>query len=253
MSLYADDTAFFKGSNNMMELNRDLTETANQFKDWCDLNRLTLNLNKSKVMVLSGYSHKKTQKMKENVSVSIGKMNLELVISYRYLGLIIDERLTYNEHLKMVKGNIRKRSHLLKKIRWAINERDALLLYKSSIIPYFDIGSLFYSGACRNETDGLQTLQNNCLRTIVGKKKWSNTTIAHERCKILTVKQHRQLTLVKYGHMLSKKTDNLRNREKEFSDPIESFSLKNREFKTINMRNHMWLKPLNTGIISLKI
>lgn len=210
MSLYADDTAFFKGSNNIDELNQELSKAANQFKGWCDLNRLTLNLNKSKVMLLSGYSYKKTQTIKRSVNINIGNTTLELVTSYRYLGLIIDERLTYTEHLNMIKSNIKKRSYLLRKVRWIINEKDALRLYKSSIIPYFDLGSMFYCGASRNEIEGLQTPQNKCLKSVLGRKNWISTDNAHIKCNILKVKHRRQLMLLKYGHNLSKKPNNLK-------------------------------------------
>lgn len=54
---------FFKSGSNIEILNCELTEAARQFKKWCDLNRLTLNLSKSKTLLPSGFSAKKTNKL----------------------------------------------------------------------------------------------------------------------------------------------------------------------------------------------
>lgn len=52
ISLYADDTVFYLGGNDVKKLNTDMTKAVLKFHDWCQMNRLTLNLTKSKTMLL---------------------------------------------------------------------------------------------------------------------------------------------------------------------------------------------------------
>lgn len=158
ITLYADDTAFFLASNNITFLTTELSKAASKFKNWCDLNKLTLNLNKSKVLLISGSTAKKIKQIKETVVVTINNEPLELVSEYKYLGIVLDERLNFHSHLDSIRKRISQRLYLLKKIRWVINYKDALLLYKSSILPYFDLGSLFYVCCNHDKLNSLQKL-----------------------------------------------------------------------------------------------
>lgn len=44
----------------------------------------------------------------------------------------------------MVKEKVLQRSYLLKKIRWMIEQNEALTLYKRIILPFFELGNLFH-------------------------------------------------------------------------------------------------------------
>lgn len=135
ISLYADDTAFFLASKDINHLNSELSTAAAKFKHWCDLNKLTVNYKKSKVLLLSGYTAIKTKTLRSQIDINIGGFKLETVKEYKYLGIILDERLLFHSHLDMIKRKISQRKYLLNKIRWVIGFKDALLLFKSSILP----------------------------------------------------------------------------------------------------------------------
>lgn len=51
--LYADDTAFYLSDQNKTTLNEPMLTSATRFYLWCNLNRLTLNLSKSKLMTFN--------------------------------------------------------------------------------------------------------------------------------------------------------------------------------------------------------
>lgn len=101
---------------------------------------------------------------------------LELVSEYKYLGILLDERLTFHNHLDTIKKRISQRLYLLKKIRWIIDYKDALLLFKSSILPYFDLEAYSMSAVTMYDLNPCK----NCkiikgLRIILGKKHWIDT------------------------------------------------------------------------------
>lgn len=70
----------------------------------------------------------------------------------------------------MLKRYIIARMCTLRKVRWALNFRESTLLFKSSILSYFDQGSVFYHAALKNDLKQLQVMQNKCLRIIYGKR-----------------------------------------------------------------------------------
>lgn len=60
---------------------------------------------------------------------------------------MIDESLKFEKHIDYIVNIIKQRIYLLNKIRNHVNTKKALLLYKSNILSYFDIGDLFYNSA----------------------------------------------------------------------------------------------------------
>lgn len=85
--------------------------------------------------------------LKKEINIKINRIRLDTVNEYKYLGIILDEKLTYISHIKMLKQYITGRMYTLKKVRWALNFKEALLLFKSGILCYFDQGSMFYHAA----------------------------------------------------------------------------------------------------------
>lgn len=100
--------------------------------------------------------------------------------------------------------------HTLKKVRWALTPKDALTLYRSSILPYYDQGDVFYSCANKTLLHSLQVLQNKALRAIYPKKHWVGTHQAHIKSKLLYLNQRRNTSLLKLAHSLSYNPCNLK-------------------------------------------
>lgn len=84
------------------------------------------------------------------------------------------------------------------------------MILKSCLLPYLDIGRIFYSGANADLKKSLQNVQTKCLRTVYGKKDWPGKETAHSANRILTTKDRQNLHLLKYAHVRSKFRENLR-------------------------------------------
>lgn len=85
-----------------------------------NLNRLTINLDKGKVLLFSSAESKKIKEIKRDINITINNTKLEIVSEYRYLGLIIDQKLDFCEHIKHIKSKISQRHYLLRKVRWSL-------------------------------------------------------------------------------------------------------------------------------------
>lgn len=136
---------------------------------------------------------------------------LEIVTEYKYLGILLDSKLNFENHIKMLKQRIFIHLITLKKIRWTISEKEAFLLYKACIMPFLDQGDVFYSCARKDVLKSFQTIQNRALRIIIGKKNWVNTITAHSRLLFLTTSNRRNLNILCYAHKLSLKSENLKS------------------------------------------
>ena len=101
--LYADDLELLATSE------QDLQIILNVLNDWCDKNRMTINLEQYKYLFpainenKSNVVHFRTPSMERtNHSFTCGKRKLEVTVRYKYLGLILTEYLSYGEMAKYV-------------------------------------------------------------------------------------------------------------------------------------------------------
>lgn len=117
---------------------------AGRFKEWCDLNRLTLNLKKTKIMFFSNKDRKIGQIAKKSILIKMADQRIEITSEYKYLGLVLDDKLKFLSHIKLIKQRINYRRYLLKKKGWIITFKDALTIYKAMIMPILDIVFFFF-------------------------------------------------------------------------------------------------------------
>lgn len=140
VKLYADDTVFDIDAANIKSANTSMNLAAANFNDWCWYNKLTINASKSKCMLFSGEPIRVHNELKTHINILIHIVTLETVSEYKYLGIILDERLSLVKHINYIVSTISNRLFTLKKIRQYINTDTALLLYKTVILSYYDIG-----------------------------------------------------------------------------------------------------------------
>ena len=105
ITLYADDTILYSADTDVYQACAKNRETLIRLCEWCNLNRLTINVGKTKHMVVQ-------KDMLVEVDIPILKvqdMELGNVHKYNYLGVIVDDRLLFSEFLENKYNNINMR------------------------------------------------------------------------------------------------------------------------------------------------
>lgn len=93
--LYADHTVCYRTGPNINSLNTIMQQAGDKFAIWCSLNRLTINLGKSKVLLFSTKKGKILKEIKSKIAIKIEGHQLETVTEYKYLGILLDQNLDY--------------------------------------------------------------------------------------------------------------------------------------------------------------
>ena len=141
--LYADDTVVYLSGKNIRWVTDNLQASIDKFINWCEVNQLTINTKKTKVMILgSRYMIKKANNF--GVNMMINNENLQTVPTYKYLGVHLDQTLSLEYHVKSVVKNISHKLYVFSKIRRFLSEKAALDIYKTMILPYFDYGDVIF-------------------------------------------------------------------------------------------------------------
>ena len=98
--------------------------------------------------------------------ISIDGFTIKRTKVVKYLGLVVDDALTWSQHIDYISTKIARGVGILKRTRSFLPKQSLLTLYQSMTEPYFNYFSIMW-GKC-NETllDRLQTLQNRAARVI---------------------------------------------------------------------------------------
>ena len=139
--LYADDTVIYCSRNNFEDASIDLQNILNIFGKWCSENALTVNVKKTKIMAFGSKNNIKKDKGK---TLKLNGESISMVPSFKFLGVHLDQTLNFRHHLDVLISAINFKLFLLSKIRRYLNDKCALTIYKSMVIPYFDYADVIY-------------------------------------------------------------------------------------------------------------
>ena len=91
---------------------------------------------------------------------------MRLVKLVNYLGMIVDDKLTWSRHVDYISSEVTRNIGILKNIRHFIPKESLLLLYHTSIEPYSRYCSIVWGQCSETLKDKLQILQNKAAPTI---------------------------------------------------------------------------------------
>ena len=139
--MYADDTTIYFNLEEFDHLNKegDINGELEKVNTWLKLNKLSLNAQKTKLMVF----HRK-QKHVDEINVQINGTKIERVESFNFLGIMLNENLTWKSHIEMVGKKISKVTGILYRLKNIFPENVLFVLYNSLIVSYINYGLLLW-------------------------------------------------------------------------------------------------------------
>ena len=100
-----------------------------RFVSWCDNHHLELNISKTRELVID------FRKVKEPIEpLRLKNQIVDQVPHYKYLGVTIDERLQWSEHVKTMKQKLSKRMYFLTKLRQFRIDRTLCTMFYRAVI-----------------------------------------------------------------------------------------------------------------------
>ena len=97
--MYANDTTRFSAGNNE-SLGDHVTANLTKAYQWITDNKLTLNISKTKNMM---FGSRLTISKVINPVICIDNQNQEIFKSFKYLGIVFDDKLNFSDHMAYLK------------------------------------------------------------------------------------------------------------------------------------------------------
>ena len=99
---FADDTTLVFSSTNIDHLNEILQVEGNKVIKWLNANKLIINLSKTNCMLFSN------KRGEPQIRIKLDDTELEVQAESTFLGVIIDNKLTWKSHIKHICNKISK-------------------------------------------------------------------------------------------------------------------------------------------------
>ena len=165
MLLYADDILIYRSVNSHADFTL-LQQDVSLIYDWISDNYLTLNADKSKWMLLT----RKMEPLQCN-DLLLGKVSIERVAQYKYLGVLITSDLSWSAHVEMVSKKARQLIGSIYRKFYSCCDFDSLLkLYKAYVLPVLSYCSCVWDPYLSRDKELLESVQKFALR--VCSKQW---------------------------------------------------------------------------------
>lgn len=197
---YADDTALFFEDRNWDLVFQKANNFFFQVHKWFIENKLFLNESKSVVLCFHNNVktapptnlcikfHKHTSCLNSNDSNCLCHQ-LARVKNIKYLGVIIDDKVKWADHIKLVTNKIRKCIYIFYRLRHLTSKDLLTKIYMALIESVIGYGITGWGGVFESHANSLIISQKHLLKIMLCKSKFYPTHDLFMESKILNIKQ----------------------------------------------------------------
>ena len=116
--LFADDTGILNSNDNPKHIEKQLNKDLNSLFKWLCANKISLNVTKTEVVLFQ-----QTNRTAEyDIQLKLNGKYLEKSESVKYLGIQLDQHLSFSQHIKTLSAKLRNANGAISRIRHIANE-----------------------------------------------------------------------------------------------------------------------------------
>ena len=135
----------------------------NRLSDYFKSNKLLMNEKKTKYIIFK----QKDLKL-QNFSLSYNNANIERVSEFKYLGLVISNKLNFTSHIDHIKKKIVPFIGVIKRLRKSLPKKTLINIYYAHI-HHLAFMSPIWANAPKYKLNTLSVLQNKVVKIILNK------------------------------------------------------------------------------------
>jgi exonuclease III len=192
--LFADDTTLsspidhFSFENTFKIINEELQKV----NDWLQINKLALNVQKSKFMIFH-YAQRRFM-IEDHVNLKIDNNNISRVNSFNLLGITLDDNLTWNNHLRILSSKISRTNGLMARLKNVVPCTTLRLIYSSLVTCHLNYGVTLWG----NNRKRLNIIQKKSIRIITNSKYNAHTEPLFKSLNLLKLDHIYSLQCLKF-------------------------------------------------------
>ena len=197
--LFADDTTLCSSDGNFADLVSEVNLELENIKNWMFTNRLSLNSDKTYSVIFSNCDYNTVIN-----PIIFNNRFVEIETNGKFLGVILDNKLTFKYHISFLCNKISKTVGILYKVKDYVPQHIMIQLYYSFVYPYIHYCNIVWSNTYHTHLTPLVTLQKKLIRIITNSDYLEHSNPLFKQTGILTTNQVHAYLLSIYMFKLSK-------------------------------------------------
>jgi len=243
MTLFADDSAIYVGHRNIKILEKKIQSSLNAIHEWCDKNGFKISINKT-TAVLFSYARSKPK-----INIKVGKKPIQLEKKAKFLGVVFDDKLTWNTHIKYIVEKCKRRLNLMRAVSgytWGASKKSLITIYRTLIRPVLEYGDIAFATASKTSLAKLTSIQTEALRLCCGAAKGTPASALQNECGEIPLHLRYLQNALKFmtkikGSALSPVSETLQQHW------TNEYRTRHSKFRSIYTRTFDFLSSLNTS------
>lgn len=159
---FADDTAIISAGKNWETVESNMNIQLDKVFRWLESNKLSLNVEKTVFMTFGSYC----TSVPEVMNIAINNKNLNRVEQCKYLGIVLDYRLTWEKHMDYLINKTKYLVFIFYKLSMYMQIHVLVKIYYALFHSIISYGIIAWGGAYNNNLNTLQRLQTRILKII---------------------------------------------------------------------------------------
>ena len=158
---FADDTTAFVSGNNIDNLYEVVNVEIDNINRWLITNKLAMNETKTVYMLIT---HSRAE---INNEIKISQHTLKRVNVAKFLGIFIDEKLTFKRHTEYICKKLSKSNGIIYRVSQYLPLHVLRILYFSFILPYLNYCITTWGNCSLSHLNRVTSIQKRALKTIL--------------------------------------------------------------------------------------
>ena len=182
---FADDTNLLYSNRNEKLLRKNVNIDLRLIFQWLCANRLSVNVEKTEFIIFK--SQRKS--LKERLTLKLNGKTIFESKKLRYLGLIVDEKLTWKFHILELKKKLSQINGIVYKLKKLGTPVDTLKsIYFALFQSYLNYGLCVWGQAGKEHFQKIEIMQNKIIRLIYGADCDAHCAPLYKKLEILKLK-----------------------------------------------------------------
>ena len=169
--MFADDTTLSCSGPNLDNLIQNLNVELRNFTNWSIANKLTINTDKTEMML---FSNRKFDI--DGNQVCLHSEHIDFQSKCNFLGVLIDNKLSFSFHIQNIIGKLSKNCGILYKIRNLLSIQARMNFYYSLMYPYLTYNIIIWGNTHKTHLNQLEVLHKRIIRTICNSNRNDHTS-----------------------------------------------------------------------------
>ena len=230
--IYADDTNAIISHSNYNDLIRIVNDELKNISVWFKANKLSLNIKKTNYVIFK--NRQSNRVYDDDIDISIDGVQIDKVSCTKFLGIIIDESLTWNDHNTYVTNIVSKYSGILFRLKKFLPCKTLFALYQTLVLPHLHNCNIIWSDPNNCNLNSILVKQKRIVRLCTDSAWLAHTPPLFSQLKTLTISDIHKLHVALFMYNFN---------ANKLPSIFSNYFVKNADIHTYPTRSSNLLRP----------